>query len=482
MAYFDDEEHSTGAITTFLSTEAIDIAGLSGVTAATIMSAIVTVITAVVVSIAIFWKIGLVETATVPLLIAAGFFRLYLLHRYEIQKKATYEKSASYASEATAAIKTVTSLTRDHDVWQHYHQQLQDQTMRGVRQNFRTSILYALSESITILIVALGFWYGAKLISQGTIDFEKFFIAFITVLFGAQSAGQVFSFAADMGKAKRAATTVKTLFERKPEIDTWSQEGEKIQDIEGHVEFRDVHFRYPTRPHVPVLRGLNLTVKPGQYIALVGPSGCGKSTTIGLVERFYDSLSGGVFVDGRDITKLHLVEYRKHISLVSQEPTLYQGTIKYNILLGLGGEETASDEAIYQACRDANIHDFIMSLPDGYNTDVGNKGGMLSGGQKQRVAIARALIRNPKILLLDEATSALDSESERVVQDALDKAAQNRTTIAIAHRLSTIQGADVIYVFDQGKIVESGTHQELLALKGRYSELVLLQALEEGGQ
>jgi ATP-binding cassette subfamily B (MDR/TAP) protein 1 len=161
----------------------------------------------------------------------------------------------------------------------------------------------------------------------------------------------------------------------------------------------------------------------------------------GLLERFYDSLSGQVLVDGKDITKLQIQDYRKHLALVSQEPTLYQGTIRENVLLGLGGFEEVPEEAVIQACKAANIHDFIISLPDGYNTDVGNKGGMLSGGQKQRVAIARALIRNPRILLLDEATSALDSESEKVVQDALDVAAKGRTTIAVAHRYDTGVGA-----------------------------------------
>lgn len=285
-----------------------------------------------------------------------------------------------------------------------------------------------------------------------------------------------------MSKARNAANELRKLWDRKPTIDPWSPDGEKVDHIEGHVEFRDVHFRYPTRPDVPVLRGLNITVKPGQYIALVGASGCGKSTTIALMERFYDPLAGGVFVDGREISMLELNEYRSHIALVSQEPTLYQGTIKENILLGLGSadESEVEDERIIQACKDANIYDFIISLPDGFATHVGQKAALLSGGQKQRIAIARALLRNPKVLLLDEATSALDSESEKVVQAALDKAAKGRTTIAVAHRLSTIQAADCIYVIDRGIVIESGTHQELMKIKGgRYGELVSLQSLEK---
>jgi ATP-binding cassette subfamily B (MDR/TAP) protein 1 len=253
-----------------------------------------------------------------------------------------------------------------------------------------------------------------------------------------------------------------------------------LDHCEGTIEFKDVHFRYPTRPEQPVLRGLNLTVKPGQYIALVGPSGCGKSTTIALLERFYDALSGGVYIDDKNIADLNVNSYRSHLALVSQEPTLYQGTIKENILLGSPNQDPTEEELV-QVCKNANIYDFIMSLPEGFNTVVGSKGGMLSGGQKQRVAIARALLRNPKVLLLDEATSALDSESEKVVQAALDAAARGRTTIAVAHRLSTIQKADIIYVFDQGKIVESGTHTELLRNKGRYFELVNLQSLGRAG-
>ena len=210
----------------------------------------------------------------------------------------------------------------------------------------------------------------------------EFFVVFSSVIFGAQSAGSVFSFAPDMGKAQQAASELKKLFDRKPTIDTWSNAGEKLDSVQGTIEFRDIHFRYPTRPDVPVLRGLNLTVHPGQYIALVGPSGCGKSTTIALLERFYDPLAGGIFIDGKEISSINVNDYRNFIALVSQEPTLYAGTIRENILLG--ATDDVSDEQIEFACKEANIHDFILSLPEGFNTVVGSKGTLLSGGQKQR--------------------------------------------------------------------------------------------------
>ncbi|CAG8946430.1 unnamed protein product [Penicillium salamii] len=474
--FFDREENSTGALTSFLSTETKHLSGISGQTLGTILMCSTTLIAAIVISLSFGWKLALVCISVVPVLLGCGFYRFYMLASFQARSKAAYEGSASYACEATSAIRTVASLTREDDVWSIYHTQLENQGRASLMSVVKSSLLYAASQALVFFCVALGFWYGGTLLGHHEYDIFRFFVCFSEILFGAQSAGTVFSFSPDMGKAKNAAAEFLKLFERRPTIDTWSEEGETLSHCDGSIEFRDVHFRYPTRPEQPVLRGLNLSVKPGQYIALVGPSGCGKSTTIALLERFYDSLSGGIFVDDKNIADLNVNSYRSHIALVSQEPTLYQGTIKENILLGTPNEDP-SEEELFKACRDANIYDFIMSLPEGFNTVVGSKGGMLSGGQKQRVAIARALLRNPKILLLDEATSALDSESEKVVQAALDAAARGRTTIAVAHRLSTIQKADIIYVFDQGKIIESGTHTELLRNKGRYYELVNLQSL-----
>ncbi|KAL9055149.1 MAG: hypothetical protein Q9162_003727 [Coniocarpon cinnabarinum] len=482
ISFYDKDENTAGALTTFLSTETTNVAGLSGVTLGTILNVTTTLIAAFTVSIAIGWKLALVTISTVPILLGCGFFRFYVLNKFAARSKKSYEKSASYACEATSAIRTVASLTREQDVWNVYHSQLEAQGKRSLKSVSRSSILYASSQSLMFCCMALGFWYGGKLIASGEYDLFQFFLCFSAVIFGAQSAGTIFSFAPDMSKARNAAVALKRLFDRQPLIDTWSQEGAAVPHVQGQIEFRDVHFRYPTRPAVRVLRGVDLTVKPGEYVALVGASGCGKSTSIGLIERFYDPHSGAVLLDGQNVAELNINQYRKHIALVSQEPTLYQGTIKDNILLGSAIDPSqVSDRDIERACRNANIWTFVSSLPDGLSTQLGNKGVMLSGGQKQRIAIARALIRNPKVLLLDEATSALDSESEKIVQAALDEAAKGRTTIAVAHRLSTIQRADRIYVFEGGRIVESGKHQQLLARKGRYFELVQMQSLARNG-
>ncbi|KAK9458190.1 P-loop containing nucleoside triphosphate hydrolase protein [Dipodascopsis uninucleata] len=476
ISFFDRDENSVGALTSTLSRDAQAVDGLSGATLGQILSSIMIVVSSVVLALSVSWNLGLVVSATVPLLLVCGFYRFYILSLFQQKAKKSNEVSAAYACEATTAIRTVISLTREDDVLSHFHEVILSQIEKSRPATHWSAALYGVAQGMVYFIMALTFWYGSRFIKSREYTLFQFYVTFMGLVFGAQSAGIMFSYAPDMGKAYQATQNIKSLFEIVPKIDTWSEEGEVPQNVKGEIEFRNVHFRYPTRPQVPVLRGLNLDIKPGQYVALVGSSGCGKSTTIGLIEEFYRPLAGQILLDGVDITKFNINEYRKSIALVSQEPTLYAGSIRENI--EFGSPEPVTQEQIVEVCQQANIHDFIMSLPDGYDTLCGSKGALLSGGQKQRIAIARALIRQPKILLLDEATSALDSESEKVVQAALDAAAKGRTTIAVAHRLSTIQNADVIFVFESGKVVERGTHQDLLQKRGRYYELVQMQALE----
>ncbi|GAA5912585.1 hypothetical protein JCM5296_000742 [Sporobolomyces johnsonii] len=482
IAYFDRDENSTGHLTAMISDLAQKILGLMGVTQGTIVQSVFTLIAGSIIGLSYAWRVALVGIACIPLTLSAGIIRLKVVVLKDQKNKKSHEQSAQMACEAASAIRTVASLTREEDCSAIYSQYLDKPMQESNRVAIWSSGLYAISQSLSFWVIALIFWYGAHQLASGAISSRQFFVAMISVVFGSIQAGNVFSFVPDMSNARGAAADFVRLVDSTPDIDAEDPSGDQfdLAASQGHIRFENCHFRYPTRPHVPVLRGLNLEVKPGQFAAIVGPSGSGKSTTIQLVERFYDPLAGRVIVDGQDVSNLNVQSYRRAISLVSQEPTLYAGTIRFNITLGAHvPAEQVTQEEVERACKQANIHDFVMSLPDGYDTQVGGKGAQLSGGQKQRIAIARALVRDPKILLLDEATSALDSESEKVVQTALDQAAKNRTTIAIAHRLSSIQNADIIFVLKDGKVAERGTHFELLAKKGIYFELVAQQSLEK---
>lgn len=271
-----------------------------------------------------------------------------------------------------------------------------------------------------MLVAALGFWYGCTLIVDKEYTLVQFFICQAALISGTQQVGAIFSLAPDMSKAAHAARELKTFFDRRPRIDTWTAGGETIDSCRARIELKHVSFHYPSRDQRRVLDDISVSIKEGQYVALVGSSGCGKSTIISLLERFFDPVSGKFQVDGQDMTSLNINNYRSLISFVGQESTIYQGSIRENLVLGV--DEEVSEEALVKACKEANIYDFILSLPSGFATIVGYSGSLLSGGQKQRLAIARALLRDTKILLLDEATSAFDAESEGGAASAISGA------------------------------------------------------------
>ncbi|KAF2731980.1 P-loop containing nucleoside triphosphate hydrolase protein [Polyplosphaeria fusca] len=473
IEFFDGETVTSGSLATFLSSEANRLAGISGSTLGSIISAFSSVFTAIIVGCAFGWKLALVCIATIPIVLACGYFRFRALVRMEKRTKQKSE-AASFACEAASSIRTVATLSLESHLLSRYREKLDEQATGNFRFTQVSAVLYAMSQGLTMFIFALVFWYGGHLMLRMEYTVVQFFVIYASVINGAQSAGAIFSFAPDMGEARSAAKLLKSFLHRVPKIDSWSKEGQKVDSLSGKVELQAVRFTYPGRPDHRILRGVNLKAEPGQFIALVGASGSGKSTVMALLERFYDPDSGAVLVDDVELKDYNLQSYRSNVAIVSQETTLYTGTIRENII---ADNDDVEEAAIEQACKDANIYDFIMSLENGFNTLVGAKGALLSGGQRQRLAIARALLRDPKILLLDEATSSLDSQSERVVQEALDSASKGRTTIAIAHRLSTIQHADVIYVFDQGKIVEKGQHDDLMARRSVYWELARLQAM-----
>ncbi|KAF9254844.1 ste6-like protein [Marasmius fiardii PR-910] len=482
IEFFDKDKNSTGALTSELSENAQRVHGLAGVTLGAIIQAFSTLVSGLILGLIFAPKIGAVGLACSPLLFTTGYIRLRVIVLKDQANRRAHAQSAQLACEAAASIRTVASLTREEDCNRLYSKSLEEPLRKSNKTALWSNGLFSLSQSMMFFVISLVFWYGSIIVSRLEITVFKFFIGLMCSTFAAMQAGSVFTWAPDISSAKGAASSIVTLLDSKPDIDAESTEGKPVDQgsVVGRLQFDNVHFRYPTRPGVRVLRGLSISIEPGTFVALVGQSGCGKSTVIQMVERFYDPLAGRITLDGRPINELNVSDYRKGISLVSQEPTLYAGTVRFNILLGaIKPVEEVTQEELEAACRDANILEFIKSLPDGFETEVGGKGSQLSGGQKQRIAIARALLRNPKILLLDEATSALDSTSEKVVQAALDQAAKGRTTIAIAHRLSTIQNADRIYFIKEGRVSEAGTHDQLLSKRGDYYEFVQLQGLSK---
>ncbi|CAF1283654.1 unnamed protein product, partial [Rotaria sp. Silwood1] len=355
-------------------------------------------------------------------------------------------------------------LAKEDHFYNEYCQLINVVYRSSLKRAHVSSIIYALSNSVTFFNIAAFIALGAFLVDQNKITFEDMYMVFNSVAMLAQYASDNLTLSPDYGKGIQAAERIFELLNRKPIINNESNDGDRISNFNGQLEFDGIYFTYPNRPGSIVLRNFKLNIKSGI-------SGCGKSTTMQLIERFYDPNVGRLLVDSKDVRSLNLQWYRSQIGIVSQEPVLFDMSIRENIAYGDNSRTNIPLDEIIEAAINANIHDFIQLLPYGYETNCGPKGTQLSGGQKQRIAIARALLRNPKILLLDEATSALDTESEKIVQQALDRAQQNRTSITIAHRLSTIQNADLICVLHNGAIVESGNHEELLARNGRYFRL-----------
>jgi ATP-binding cassette subfamily B (MDR/TAP) protein 1 len=377
--------------------------------------------------------------------------------------------------DCTVGIRTVASFNLEQRFFDGFAKstsqiagyQKSDAVKKGFFQGLTYLIMFATIGAI--------FYLGVYLVNEKLVTFTDF-MAPLWAVTGLMVPMMSMGALSDIKGASNAAIRLFALFDRVPEIDSLSEKGGKLESIVGEIEVKDVVFSYPTAPDTLVCKGYSLSIAAGQTVALCGPSGSGKSTIINLIERFYDPSSGTISLDGVDIKTLNVKWLRSQLGLVSQEPVLFQGTVSQNIAYGASADTAASQDDIIEAAKMANAHEFITTnLGDGYNTDVGLKGGKLSGGQKQRVAIARAIVKRPKVLLLDEATSALDNESERIVQAALDEimAKQKRTTIVIAHRLSTIRNADKIAVVSEGAILEEGTHDELLGMQGMYTKLII---------
>ncbi|KAI9695320.1 MAG: hypothetical protein M1820_008727 [Bogoriella megaspora] len=482
IRFFDEDGNSPGTLTSMVATDPQSMQQLMGAEMAIILISITNILGSIIISFVFGWKLALVGClAVIPVILISGACRYKLEIDSEKMSAKVFKYSAQFATEAAGAFRTVTALTMEDTICNKYRVLLDQHVNANTKKSTWGAVIFALSDSIDLACNALVFWYGTKLIAEGEFDVISFFVVYQASIQSAQAAAAWFAFAPNMANAASASNRILSTREIRT-AEPLSQSTLPSTSAGIGIQFKDVWFTYPTRSEAgPVLSGLNLEINPGQFAALVGPSGCGKSTIVSLIERFYTLDSGSVLCDDFDIAELDMASYRSHLALVAQEPTLYEGTIRDNITLSVG-EQEVDEEEVHDACREAYIHDFIISLPDGYNTRLGPKGVSLSGGQKQRISVARALLRKPRLLLLDEATSSLDSESEKEVQAAIERAAGEgkRTILAVAHRLATIQKADVIFVLGPGgKIVEKGNHAELVREKGVYFQMCQAQALDK---
>ncbi|KAL2341079.1 hypothetical protein Fmac_009019 [Flemingia macrophylla] len=419
------------------------------------------------------WQLSLVLIACIPCMVVAGGVMSMMMTKFSTRGQVAYTEAGNDVQQTVGAIKTVASFTGEKKAIENYNKKLIIAYSATVKQGMATGFGTGVLTLIVFCTYSLAMWYGSKMIIEQRYDGGTVFNIIMSVNTGAMSLGQTTpcmnAFTAGQAAAYKMFETIK----RKPKIDASDTSGVVLEDMKGDIELKDVYFRYPARPDVQIFSGFSFYIPNGKTAALVGQSGSGKSTIINLLERFYDPDAGEVLIDGVNLKNFQVRWIREQIGLVGQEPALFTGSIKENIAYG---KENATDEEITTAITLANAKKFIDKLPEGIDTLMGGQGTALSGGQKQRIAIARAILKNPKILLLDEATSALDAESESIVQEALEKVMSNRTTVVVAHRLTTIRYADIIAVVHQGKIVEKGTHDELIKdVDGAYSQLIRLQ-------
>nr|GEY13188.1 ABC transporter B family member 13-like [Tanacetum cinerariifolium]GEY33322.1 ABC transporter B family member 13-like [Tanacetum cinerariifolium]GEY56917.1 ABC transporter B family member 13-like [Tanacetum cinerariifolium] len=473
VGWFDKDENSTGSLMSKLAADATLVRSALADRLSTIVQNIALTVTAFVISFVLSWRIALVIVSTFPLLIGASITEQLFLKGFGGDYTASYSRATSMAREAIANIRTVAAFGAEDRVSNQFSTELNQPGKQARLRGHISGFGYGFSQLLAFCSYALGLWYASVLIKHKSSNFGDIIKAFMVLIITALSIAETLALAPDIVKGTQALGSVFEILNRKSAITPDQPDSTSVDHIKGDVEFRNVIFSYPTRPDIFILNDLNLKIMSGKSIAIVGPSGSGKSTIIGLVSRFYDPISGSVCIDGLDIKKLNLKSLRRRIGLVQQEPSLFSTSIYENIKYG---NEDASEIEITNAAKLANAHGFISRMPEGYKTEVGNKGVQLSGGQKQRVAIARAVLKNPSILLLDEATSALDTASERLVQEALDKLMEGRTTVLVAHRLSTIRNANSIAVLQNGKVVERGTHEVLVGKQDSvYAHLVSLQ-------
>jgi len=469
-------ENKVGELSSRISSDITQIQETLRTTIAELFRQLIMIFGGVIFLLFISWKLALIMLATVPVMaIIAVFFGRYIR---KLSKKAQdfTAESNGIIEEALTGISIVKTFTNEFFILSKYKKATQETRDLNVKSGiwrglFVSFIIFCLFGAIVFIV-----WQGL-LMTQGNnpeLSAEGFYqFVLFTIMMGA-SVGSLPDLYASFQKAVGSTEKLMELIQNDTERE--QSHGVNKPVLSGSIEMKGIQFSYPQRPEITVIQNLSLKIKENQTVALVGSSGAGKSTLSNLLLRFYPLQGGQIEVNGIPIEEIELQYYRENIGVVPQEVILFSGNIRDNILFG---KPSASDEEVIFAAQQANAWEFISSFPGGLDTQVGDRGIQLSGGQKQRIAIARAILKNPAILILDEATSALDSESERLVQEALDTLMKGRTCIVIAHRLSTIRNADNIFVLQRGEIIECGKHQELIRKKGVYADFVALQSMKE---
>jgi ATP-binding cassette, subfamily B, bacterial len=466
------EQRRVGELMSRITSDIAMLQGLITTTVAEFIRQIVTIIVGVVIISLISWKLTVFMLATFPILIVVAL----IFGRYIRKLSGEAQKELAAANviveETFQSINVVKSYTNEALEVARYGGSLGKvvniaMKTAKLRGGFISFIIFALFGSIIGIV-----WYAGRLVLANELQINEMITFVFYTMFIGGSLNGLGEMIASVQVAIGASDRVLDIFDEQPEVKI--TDGKSVtQKIKGEVEFKNVAFNYPSRPDLEVLKDISFKIKKGEKIALVGYSGAGKSTIVQLLLRFYDANSGQILVDGKNVNEYNISDLRGSMAIVPQEVMLFGGTIFENIAYG---KPDATEQEVIMAAQKANAMEFIDTFPEKLQTIVGERGVKLSGGQRQRVAIARAILKDPAILLLDEATSALDSESEKLVQDALEKLMEGRTSIIIAHRLSTIRTADNIYVIKSGKILESGTHEQLLLENdGIYANLVKMQ-------
>lgn len=467
MSFYD--KHKTGTIMSYVTN---DVSALQSAMVDNVVEMItetVILVASIVMMIYLDWKLFLVTFATFPVV-------LFFIDNFGKRIRKSGSRIQEAAADITSVLQEVASSPRVIKSFVREGYEV-DRFDKENMNNFRANMKYAqLSSTLTPTIefvaavgVSIILWYGGNSVINGSITAGSL-VAFLTYAVNISNPIKRLSrVIGNIQKALAAAQRVFDVLDLSEDIKN-APDAKALPKVKGDVRFNDVSFAY--NENEEVLSHVSFEVKPGEMVAFVGPSGAGKSTVASLLPRFYDAINGSITIDGQDIRKVTLDSLREQVGIVPQETVLFNGSVYDNILYG---RLDATREEVEAAAKAANAHDFIMQLPDGYETMLGDRGMNISGGQRQRISIARAILKNPQILILDEATSALDTESERVVQEALDRLMVGRTSFVIAHRLSTIKNADKIMVLEKGQLIEQGNHDELMAMDGLYAHLYKIQ-------